>query len=101
MGSSVWTAIPSRLLTIILIGKMKSTFYFILVCGIGGYVADGFLQAGAPSGFVPVWHQSQPSQNSVPVRDQSETSQNWFSQPKCTQKNRGRRNTFTRDQCHY
>merc|ERR1711862_590487 len=65
---------------------MKSTFYFILVCGIGGYVADGFLQTGAPSGFVPVWHQSQPSQNSVPVRDQSETSQNWFNQPKCTQK---------------
>merc|ERR1712062_378940 len=53
MGSSVWTAIPSQRFTIILIGKMKSTFYFILVCGIGGYVADGFLQTGAPSGFVP------------------------------------------------
>merc|ERR1712062_58551 len=86
MGSSVWTAIPSRRLTIILIEKMKSTFYFIRVCGIGGYVADGFLQAGTPSGFVPFWHQSQPSQNSVPVRDQSEPSQNWFNQPKCTQK---------------
>merc|ERR1712156_967142 len=73
MGSSVWTAIPSRRLTNILIGTMKSTFYFILVCGIGGYVADGFLQAGAPSGFVPFWDQSQPSQN-------------WFNQPKCTQK---------------
>merc|ERR1712113_1279882 len=73
MGSSVWTAISSLRLTIILIGKMKSTFYFILVCWIGGYVADGFLQAGAPSGFVPVW-------------DQSEPSQNWFNQPKCTQK---------------
>merc|ERR1711862_357184 len=84
--SSVWTAIPSRRLTNILIGKMKSTFYFILVCGIGVYVADGFLQAGAPSGFVPVWQQSQPSQNSVPVRDQSEPSLNWFNQPKCTQK---------------
>merc|ERR1711860_218147 len=73
----------STLFAIILIGTMKSTFYFILVCGIGGYVADGFLQTGQPSGFVPVWPQSQPSQNSVPIWDNSE---NRFSQPKCTQK---------------